>query len=297
MSTGSEPLRYSRSGSGIDFRNLERRRGTLADQFRAARPIPHVVIDDSIDLDPTASQPFPSEEWPHWRPLDNSYQTNKRFTQDLDAIPEPWNLVLLDLASPRFLEFLEEVTGIRKLIPDPYLIGGGLHESTTGGVLAPHTDFHFHARLELFRRLNVIIYLNPDWMPGDGGELDLVHSRRSDRGKVSVNPTWGRMVIFETNDVSVHGFTAPVRESTTRRSIAAYFYTSQDSKQFSGDATTYWRDHGRIGLLQYPRYVAFRVLMQASRAISLLAHLANPNLGAKWWRNRQENNDDSPSDH
>src|SRR5205085_3553897 len=155
----------------------------------------------------------------------------------------PWGEVLDELQSGPFLQLLERITGIERLIPDPYLEGGGLHLSTGGGILAPHTDFHLYRRLGLYRRVNILVYLNPVWRPGDGGELELMHAKRPDN-KVRIDPRWGRCVIFETSDISVHGFTNPVRQGAVRRSLALYYYTSTEATVFSGDATTHWREHG-----------------------------------------------------
>jgi hypothetical protein len=69
------------------------------------------------------------------------------------------------------------------------LEGGGLHLSGPGGILAPHTDFHTYGRLDLYRRLNVIVYLNPDWTKGDGGELVLTGG--DGQGRTEVEPRWG----------------------------------------------------------------------------------------------------------
>src|SRR5262249_39147078 len=77
------------------------------------------------------------------------------------------------LNSPTFLQFLEEMTGIEGLIPDPYLEGGGLHMIKPGGSLAIHADFNWHKRLKLDRRLNLLLYLNKDWDESFGGALEL----------------------------------------------------------------------------------------------------------------------------
>ena len=47
------------------------------------------------------------------------------------------------------------------------------HSSGPGGVLKPHSDFHNYERLGLFRRLNVLVYLNADWTADDGGSLQM----------------------------------------------------------------------------------------------------------------------------
>ena len=71
------------------------------------------------------------------------------------------------------LLWLEAVTGIEGLIPDPYFGGGGLHQIEPGGFLKVHADFNVHPKLNLDRRLNMLIYLNRDWKDEYGGHLEL----------------------------------------------------------------------------------------------------------------------------
>ena len=78
-----------------------------------------------------------------------------------------------ELNGEAFLKFLEEMTGISGLIPDPYFVGGGMHETKRGGHLGVHADFNIHDKLKLERKLNLLIYLNEDWSPEFGGELEL----------------------------------------------------------------------------------------------------------------------------
>jgi hypothetical protein len=267
----------------VDLAALVNRSDELTATFRAGLPFPHVVVDDCLQLS-RANASFPDATWSGWRTLGDSYQHEKRQCSTRSVIPSPWGEVLDTLSSAEFVAFLESVTGIPKLIPDPYLEGGGLHLSMPGGILAPHTDFHVYSRLDLYRRVNVLVYANPEWTPGDGGTLTLSHGGRPALASKQVEPVWGRMVIFETNDISVHGFADPVASGCRRQSLAAYYYTARATRHFSGDATTHWREHGVITTRQRPRFLVSRLLMQVSRAFSLLAHLTNPNQGRPWWR-------------
>lgn len=65
------------------------------------------------------------------------------------------------------------MTTIRGLIPDPYFVGGGLHETSSGGKLGIHADFRINEELHINRRINMIIYLNKEWQDDYGGELEL----------------------------------------------------------------------------------------------------------------------------
>jgi len=263
----------------------------LAKEFSNAVPVPHILLDSMLVNYIEISHSFPPREWPHWQGLGDSYQQNKVSCRKSELFPNSIHNLVNELNSPSFLSFLELLTGIKKLIPDPYLEGGGLHLSTAGGVLEPHTDFHIYQRLNLYRRLNLIVYLNDDWNKGDGGELRLWKKSDSARGRaeIEIEPIGGRMMIFETSDNSVHGFTNAVRNE--RRSIAIYYYTSEDSSVFSGDYTTHWNVEMRRGGLIGFRNLIYRFLLQTSRAFSFAAHLVNPRQGLKWWKVRSKQRD------
>jgi Rps23 Pro-64 3,4-dihydroxylase Tpa1-like proline 4-hydroxylase len=78
-----------------------------------------------------------------------------------------------ELNSAEFLLFLQRLSGIDALIADPYRAGGGLHETRSGGFLMVHADYNRQPETDLDRRMNVIVYLNKDWQPEWGGDLEL----------------------------------------------------------------------------------------------------------------------------
>src|SRR4029077_6346348 len=102
-----------------------------------------------------------------------------------------------ELNSQAFLGFLEEMTGMRGLVSDPYYEGGGLHETKRGGHLGVHADFNAHDKLRLERKINLLIYLNEEWDPAYGGRLELWDRQMKDCA-VRVEPVFGRAVIFNT---------------------------------------------------------------------------------------------------
>lgn len=217
-------------------------------QFESAAPFRHVVIDDFLraahasflhDRFPGIDHPV----WLDWRKR-SGHQYGKQGPGDSARFetlePEFW-LALNEFNSWKFVALLEQVTGIRKLIPDPYFSGGGMHQILRGGILDIHTDFNLYERLDLRRRLNVLIYLNQDWQPGYAGCLELWDGPPG-RGQCarSIAPLFNRAVIFHTNKESFHGHPAPwnAPEPLTRKSIALYYYTASEAAGARYDAKT-----------------------------------------------------------
>lgn len=245
----------------------------LHTRFVTARPFPHLVLKDAIALDRASIlRDFPVPEWSGWHRFRDGYQYQKMFYDDIDGMPASLAGVIHQLNAPAFLEFLEKITGIEGLIPDPHLQGGGLHCSGPGGILAPHTDFHLYKRLHLYRRINLLLYLNPGWCHEDGGCLEL-YAKGNAVPVVTVVPEWGSMVIFQTDDNSIHGFSHPIQGNQWRKSIALYYYTAEEASRFSGDTTTHWKTHGNISRLRLSLY---KGLIFGSRALSYLAYRINP---------------------
>lgn len=250
----------------------------LAKSFQSAKPFPHIVLNNLLEDPDIVARNFPDQSWAGWMGLGDMYQKNKFMSSNYLIFPKVIQDVVTEFSQASFLLFLEQLSGIEKLIPDPYLEGGGLHFSTPGGILAPHSDFHIYKKLGLYRRLNLILYLNENWADGDGGELELFHKGERE-SVVQIAPTLGTVVIFETNDNSVHGFRNPVRQSTVRASVALYYYTSEETSYFGGDQTTHWQEHGVRARNSPIRFFVYKTLLKISRVFSICAHAVNPNFG------------------
>lgn len=206
--------------------------------FVGAQPFPHVVLNDFLPnawLDPLIAE-FPKPRSGNWQSFDNTQE--KKLASSLETeMGAATRTVLAQLNSPVFLEFLETLTGIAGLIPDPYLVGGGLHQIERGGFLKVHADFNWHEKLRLDRRLNLIVYLNRDWRESYGGDLQLWDAAMTHCVK-SIYPFLNRAVLFSTLDTGYHGHPEPLAcpEGETRKSLALYYYTNGRPDHESSDA-------------------------------------------------------------
>ncbi|PLW90024.1 MAG: hypothetical protein C0154_08745 [Mucilaginibacter sp.] len=132
------------------------------------------------------------------------------------------------LNSQPFLEFLQELTGIKEvLISDPYFDGGGYHEIKPGGFLKVHADFNKNNYTQLDRRINVLVYLNKDWQESYGGHFELWNEDMTKASK-KILPLFNRMAIFSTTSTSYHGHPDPLTcpADRSRKSFALYYYSN-----------------------------------------------------------------------
>lgn len=132
------------------------------------------------------------------------------------------------LNSQPFLEFIQQITGIKEvLLGDPYFIGGGLHEIKKGGLLKIHADFNKHPTTNLDRRVNVLVYLNKDWPEEYGGHFELWDTNM-ERCEKKILPTFNTLAMFSTTDFSYHGHPNPLNcpDDRSRKSLALYYYSN-----------------------------------------------------------------------
>lgn len=200
-----------------------------------AEPFPHIVIDNFMPshlLDEVLSA-FPTPEDMAFYKYDNPLEKKLAFDQ-VSKLPAPIANVLLYMNSPSFLQFLENLTGIEGLIPDPYFRGGGIHQIEKGGKLDVHIDFNKHPKLKLDRRLNAILYLNKEWEESFGGHFEIWKGHKEDgkhvldRCENKILPLFNRFVLFSTSEKSYHGHPEPLScpEGRSRKSLALYYYTN-----------------------------------------------------------------------
>lgn len=242
------------SGLMINYAALELAAEGLSTQYQHNSPFPHIVIDNL--LPPTSTQrlldQYPhNQELPVWNNATHRdkqsgeyVQKDKRNIRDLLRMPPAYRQLIWELHSQDFLTFLSRMTGIDNLIPDPVLRGAGIHQIGQGGFLKVHADFATHRDFGLDRRLNFLLYLNPEWPEEYGGHLELWDAQLQGPPK-RILPVLNRCVVFNTTATSFHGHPTPLTcpEGVFRKSIALYYYTNgRPAGEAEPGFATLWQD-------------------------------------------------------
>ncbi|MGZ5179199.1 MAG: 2OG-Fe(II) oxygenase [Ramlibacter sp.] len=203
-----------------------------SDAYQQAQPFPHIVFDDFLPAAVVQElmRDFPGPGEHAWLKYRAPAEKDKLQSTSELQMPTSIRAMINAFNSATFVRFLEGLTGIQGIVPDPHLYGGGMHQTLPGGHLKMHIDYNFHAKWKLDRRLNVLLYLNDDWQDDWNGHLEIW---AGDKEKLhtcarKIAPIANRLVIFNTNEVSWHGVPEPLLcpPDRTRKSLALYYYSN-----------------------------------------------------------------------
>src|SRR3990172_210420 len=152
-------------------------RDELRDRARCSQPVRNFAIDHFLRDD------FAEEVRREFPPFQQALAQGKSFhgvnergkVQITDASTfGPATTRLLELlALDEFRELMSYAMEIPKLLADPQLVGGGLHQTNARGRLDVHVDFNYLEERRLHRRMNILIFFNLDWRPEWGGNFEL----------------------------------------------------------------------------------------------------------------------------
>ena len=232
-----------------------------AEEYKNNKPFPHIYFDDFLpgEAAESALRDFPEPKQLTWSQFNNPNEKKLAFDV-VERLPATDRDVLYFLNSRPMLRFLEVLTGIEGIIPDPYYSGGGLHQIKRGGKLEIHADFNYHAKLKLDRRINVLIYLNKDWKEEYGGHFELWNGEMT-RAEQKILPLFNRCAIFSTTSFSYHGHPTPLAcpPDRTRKSLATYYYSNGRPEEEVSEAHSTLFQH-RPEAEQSKQYVIKNVL-------------------------------------
>ena len=199
----------------------------LADEYQSKKPYHYGCVDNFLPLEILEKVREESLAMGRKDPEHASANEKLKTSYNPDRLPPYTKAVFHALNSRPFIQFLETMSGIKGLIPDPYYLGGGIHRTETGGHLDIHADFNHHSIMDLERRINLLIYLNPDWKEEYGGSFEIWSNDMKEKVD-GFAPVMNRMCCFSTGSNTMHGNPTVVNhpENEPRLSIALYYYTA-----------------------------------------------------------------------
>jgi len=187
----------------------------------------HFVLDDMLPKDLTNEifRAFPSQgENFNQR---SSFRERKKTLAKLKILPKILTDITFAFQNDSVIRKIGELTEIDELEGDPKLYAGGLSMMFKGDFLNPHIDNSHDLEKKLYRRLNLLFYVTPDWSLENGGNFELWDGTVTT--PITIVSKFNRLVVMETNDKGWHSVNKVLVE-TPRCCVSNYYFSKESPK-------------------------------------------------------------------
>jgi hypothetical protein len=199
----------------------------LAQAHTATSPVPYTIIDNFFpeELFKTLSFEVDFLQESDWTVFSNDASYRKE-CRNFSSTPRIQSMAY-SFQGSAFLKWIEQVTGLDKLVADPHYRGGGITRVSRGDSLGLHNDFNWNEQIRLTRRANLILYMNAEWQTEWGGELELWDFDRTEC-LVKIAPKPNRLAIWNYDERLIHGAPHPLNcpEHIARQNFIQFYYSS-----------------------------------------------------------------------
>ncbi|PCR94273.1 2OG-Fe(II) oxygenase [Pseudomonas fluorescens] len=160
-----------------------------------------------------------------------SFREKKKTLTNLSDYPQILSAVTYAMQHESVVAKVAQLVGMDDVVPDPSLYAGGLSMMFQGDFLNPHIDNSHDGTRNLYRRLNLLYYVSPDWALENGGNFELWDPKV--KQQKTIVSKCNRLVVMETNKHSWHSVSG-VRAEMPRCCVSNYYFsaTSPDDHEY-----------------------------------------------------------------
>jgi Rps23 Pro-64 3,4-dihydroxylase Tpa1-like proline 4-hydroxylase len=215
------------------FERLVSEKETLTNQFQNSDSgIGYFFIDDVLPNDVALQihDVFPKQEQ---MTLKKSLREDKYVAAQMNLYHPLLEEIIFAFQDERIVKIVGEIVGIENPIPDDNLYAGGISLMGKKQFLNPHLDNSHDKDRNLWRVLNLLYYVTPDWKEEYGGNLELWPDGLKNK-QITIHSKFNRLAVMETHNNSLHSV-SPIVFDGYRRCISNYYFANsplQDSDRF-----------------------------------------------------------------
>ncbi len=202
---------------------LKANKDTLRTYWQQSGPVRHFHLDDLLPASWAADcfRALPAAEKLIER---HTVKEHKHVGVDIDSYNPLVGDILLAFQDVAVVNIVSEITGVKDLLADGSLYGSGISMMMQGDFLLPHLDNSHDGDGKLYRVLNALYYITPDWPEDNGGNLELWDGDMAERQEIHAR--FNRLVMMETNTHSIHSVNKVLRPGT-RACISNYYFSAR----------------------------------------------------------------------
>jgi Rps23 Pro-64 3,4-dihydroxylase Tpa1-like proline 4-hydroxylase len=203
------------------YKRLVENRESLVEYWNSSQPVKHFLIDDLL---PSEFARSVADMFPKSGQLKKlqSMRESKWIGVEVEKYEPLIGEVVFAFQHEKILNVVSEITGIADISADPSLYASGVSLMERGDFLNPHLDNSHDGDRELFRVLNALYYLTPDWRLENGGNLELWEP--GIRNGNEILSKFNRLVVMATDKYSWHSVNQ-VKVDEFRRCVSNYYFS------------------------------------------------------------------------
>lgn len=182
----------------------------------------YLVVDDLLDerlaLDIRSRFPKPADMM-----VRKSLREHKYVAAQMDRFDPLLEEIVFGFQEQVVRTIVERITGLKGLLPDSRLYAGGISLMAQGQFLNPHLDNSHDNDRKVYRVLNLLYYVSPDWHLDNGGNLELWPN--GPKGPpLTIHSKFNRLAIMATDQASWHSVNR-IRRDDQRCCVSNYFFS------------------------------------------------------------------------
>lgn len=204
------------------FQRLVSEKENLKTGFRNSESIGYFFIDDVLP-DEIARKLYGVFPKPEQMTLKKSLREDKYVAAQMNLYHPLLEEIIYAFQDDRIVNIIGEICNIKNPIPDDNLYAGGISLMGKNQFLNPHLDNSHDKDRNLWRVLNLLYYVTPDWKEEYGGNLELWPNGLKN-GQITIHSKFNRLAVMETHNDSLHSV-SPIVFDGFRRCVSNYYFS------------------------------------------------------------------------
>ncbi|ESU22447.1 hypothetical protein FEDK69T_24410 [Flavobacterium enshiense DK69] len=207
------------------FDSINRNKGILKEQYGSSKgSIGYFFLDDLLPLD-LAAELYRVFPLPEAMVLKKSIRENKYVAAQMNLYNPLLEEIVYAFQEKKVVGLIAEICGITNVLPDENLYAGGISLMANKQFLNPHLDNSHDKDRNLWRVLNLLYYVTPDWKEEYGGNLELWPDGLKNP-QITIHSKFNRLVVMATHNNSLHSV-SPVVFDGNRCCVSNYYFSKQ----------------------------------------------------------------------
>lgn len=159
----------------------------------------------------------------------NSIREYKYVSAQMDKHNKLLEDVIYAFQSKKIVNVIGDICGISSMLPDESLYAGGLSLMAKDNFLNPHLDNSHGVERKLWRVLNLLYYVSPNWESENGGHLEIWPNGLTE-DPIIIESKFNRLAVMATHSSSWHSV-SKVKVYESRCCISNYYFSEYPLKQ------------------------------------------------------------------